>query len=382
MKNVMRWVRCLLAAALLTVPLTGCWGAREIEHMIYVNTIGVDYVENRVVVYIQMVNFSGIAKKESGQAQQQKTSVGKAEGTSFDEAIFNLYASSPQRISWSNVKSIVFSEAALKHGIVDQVLDVWDRYYEFRYTVWTMATRDPLEEVLNTKSINELSVIYSQLNSPMRIYEQSSVIAPLYLYKFIWKWKEKGDTVLLPYVEIMPGWTEDGKPSPNVSMTGVCFLNNHKFRGCLVSEDILGLRWLEKKTRRTPLAVKQERKVQAMMVMNKIKSSIRPKLRQGKPVFDITVSMQATIPQLNASLNKRELEMEAAREVKEQVRGTYLKALEMGVDAYGLSGVLRRNMPDAWHRLSAKGGIDLDSGSIGKIDVKVNLISGGISKLK
>lgn len=223
MKNVMRWVRCLLAAALLIVPLTGCWGAREIEHMIYVNTIGVDYVENQVVVYIQMVNFSGIAKKESGQTQQQKTSVGKAGGASFDEAIFNLYASSPQRISWSNVKSIVFSEAALKHGIVDQVLEVWDRYYEFRYTVWTMATRDPLEEVLNTKSINELSVVYSQLNSPMRIYEQSSVIAPLYLYKFIWKWKEKGETVLLPYVEIMPGWTEDGKPSPNVSMTGVCF---------------------------------------------------------------------------------------------------------------------------------------------------------------
>lgn len=185
MKNVMRWVRCLLAAALLTVPLTGCWGAREIEHMIYANTIGVDYVENRVVVYIQMVNFSGIAKKESGQAQQQKTTVGKAEGASFVEAIFNLYASSPQRISWSNVKSIVFSEAALKHGMVDQVLDVWDRYYEFRYTVWTMATREPLEEVLNTKSVDELSVIYSQLNSPMRIYEQSSVIAPLYLYKFI-----------------------------------------------------------------------------------------------------------------------------------------------------------------------------------------------------
>jgi len=382
MKNVMRWTRCIVAAALLIFSLTGCWGAREIEHMIYVNTIGVDYVKDRIVVYIQMVNFSGIAKKESGQVQQQGTSIGKAEGDSFEEAIFNLYASSPQRIAWSNVKTIVFSEAALQHGVVNQVLEVWDRYYEFRYTVWTMATRDPMEEVLNTSSINELSVIYSQLNSPMRIYEQNSVIAPLYLYKFIWKWKEKGETVLLPYIESMPGWTDNTKPSPNIGMTGVCFLNNQEFRGCLKTKDILGLRWLEKKTRRTPLAVKQEKKVQAIMVMNKIKSSIRPKLRQGKPVFDITVSMQATIPQLNAGPNKRKLEMEAAKQVREQIMGTYLKALEMDVDAYGLSGILRRNMPDAWHQWSAKGKIDLDSSSIENIDVKVNLFSGGISKLK
>ncbi|MDR9852320.1 Ger(x)C family spore germination protein [Paenibacillus sp. VCA1] len=382
MNMMMKWIRCILALALLTMPLTGCWGAREIEHMIYVNTVGVDYVKGQVVLYIQMLNFSGIAKRESGQSQPQKTFVGKAEGDSFDTAVFNLYTSSPQRVVWSNVKTIVFSEAALKNGIVDQVLDVWDRYYEFRYTVWTMATKEPIEDLLNTPSIADLSVVYSQLNSPMRIYEQNSVISPLYLYKFIWKWKEKGETVLLPNAEIIPDWTDNRKPSPNVSMTGVCFLQKQKFRGCLEDSDILGLRWLEKNTRRTSLVIRKGNEVQAMMVMNKVKSSIRPKLRQGKPVFDIKVSTQATLPQLNKNVTKKKLEMAATKEIKDQIMKTYLKGLEMDVDAYGLSGILRRSMPDAWHRLSAEDKIPLDPGSIENIDIKVNLISGGISKLK
>lgn len=62
----MKTIRCIAIVILLSTLLTGCWGTREIEHMIYVNTLGVDYVKDKVVVYIQMVNFGGIAKKRTG----------------------------------------------------------------------------------------------------------------------------------------------------------------------------------------------------------------------------------------------------------------------------------------------------------------------------
>lgn len=378
----MKLIRCMLVTALLSMLLTGCWGSKEIEHMIYVNTLGVDYVDNKVVVYIQMVNFSGIAKKEAGQSLEQKTFIGKAEGDSFDAAIFNLYATSPQRIIWSNVKTIVFSEAALKKGsVINQVLDVWDRYYEFRYTVWTMATNEPMEEVLTTPSIADLSVIYSQLNSPMRTYEQSSVVAPLYLYKFIWKWREKAETVRLPFLEVAPDWTSNKEPSPNISMSGICFLQNEQFRGCLKSKEILGVRWL-KKTQRTPLIIKDDKEVLAVIVMNKLKFSIQPKMKHGKPIFDIKVSMQGTLPELSANLNRKDIELKAIKVIDDQIRETYLKGLEINADVYGLSGIFYRNLPKKWNKLNDKGILPLDSSSIDKIDIKVNLISGGISKIE
>ncbi|WP_152393415.1 Ger(x)C family spore germination protein [Paenibacillus guangzhouensis] len=379
----MKSIPCLLVIVLISTLLTGCWGAKEIEHMIYVNTLGIDYVDDQFVVYVQMVNFSGIGKKESGGAtQEQKTFVGQARGDSFDTAIFNLYASSPQRIVWSNIKTLVFSDKALKHGIIDQVLEVWDRYYEFRYTVWAMATKEPMEEVLNTPSISDLSVLYSQLNSPMRTYEQSSIIAPIYLYKFIWKWKEKGQVVLLPYLDIVHGWTDNNKPSPNLSMAGVCLLDDQQFKGCLKSSDALGLRWLEKKTIRTPLVIKDKKSVKALMVMNKIKSSIKLKIKRGKPVFDINVSMQATLPQLNISLQKTLLEKEAVKEVKKQIMDTYLNGLKHKADVYSLSGILYRQMPRLWHELYTKEKFPLTPDSIENIHVKVNLVSGGISKMR
>ncbi|WP_339315098.1 Ger(x)C family spore germination C-terminal domain-containing protein [Paenibacillus sp. FSL R10-2734] len=143
----------------------------------------------------------------------------------------------------------------------------------------------------------------------MRSYEQSSNIAPLYLYKFIWKWKEKAETVLLPNLEISPDWTSNNKPSPNISMSGICFLHNEHFRGCLKSKNILGIRCLEKKTERTPLVIKEENTVLAVIVMNKIKSSIHPKMKHGKPVFDIKVSMQGTLPELSSNLNRKSLSL-------------------------------------------------------------------------
>ncbi|MCJ8011999.1 Ger(x)C family spore germination protein [Paenibacillus sp. KQZ6P-2] len=376
----MKMIRCILAVILLSTLLTGCWGARETEHMVYVNTLGVDYVNDKVVVYIQMVNFSGIAKRESGQVTQ-KTSIGRAEGDSFATAVFNLYTSSPQRIVWSHIKTIVFSESALRSDVIKQVLDVWIRYYEFRYTIWMMATKEPMEDVLNTLSISDLSAIYSQLNSPLREYEQNSIIAPMYLYKFIWKWKEKGATLLLPYIEIRSGWTEERKPNPNISVSGVCFLDNQQFHSCLKSKEVLGLRWLEKKTKRTPLAIRDD-KAKALMVMTKIKSSIKPKLKHGKPVFDIKVSMQATTTNMSTSFYKKKLEQQATKEIEKQLMKTYLKGLEKDIDVYELSRVFYSSMPKEWHKLSAKGKLPLDPSSIEKIDIKVNLNSGGIAKMR
>lgn len=378
----MKLTQSILVILLLSLLLTGCWGAKEIEHMIYVNSVGVDYRNDKVVIYLQIINFSGIAKKESGQSQRQKTYVAKGEGNSFDAAIFHLYSTSPQKIAWSHVKTIVFSEEALKHGIVNEVLDVWDRYYEFRYTVWTMATKEPIEEVFNTPSTAELSVLYSQLNSPLNPYTQSSEIAPLYLYEFIRKWNEEGQTVLLPYLTIARDWTENKKVSPKLKPGGICFLENKRFQRCMARRYLLGLRWLEKKTERTPLEIKEKNSVRAILVMNKIKPSIKPKVTAGKATFNIKISMQATIPELKERFKEKELEELAAREIKKQIMGTYLKGLESGVDVLGLSETIYRDMPNAWNRLEEGGKLPLDKSSIASIDVKVKLMNGGISKVK
>jgi len=145
---------------------------------------------------------------------------------------------------------------------------------------------------------------------------------------------------------------------------------------------LLGLRWVEKKTERTSLEIKEKKSVKAILVMDKIKSSIKPKVTAGKATFAIKISMQANIPELKEHFKEKELEELAAREVKKEIMGTYLKGLELGVDVLGLSEPIYRDMPNAWKKLEEDSKLPLDKSSIASIDVKVKLISGGISKVK
>lgn len=137
-----------------------------------------------------------------------------------------------------------------------------------------------------------------------------------------------------------------------------------------------------KKTQRTPLIIKDDKEVLAVIVMNKLKFSIQPKMKHGKPIFDIKVSMQGTLPELSANLNRKDIELKAIKVIDDQIRETYLKGLEINADVYGLSGIFYRNLPKEWNKLNDKGILPLDSSSIDKIDIKVNLISGGISKIE
>lgn len=92
-----------------------------------------------------------------------------------------------------------------------------------------------------------------------------------------------------------------------------------------------------------------------MIVMSKIKFSIQPKMKNGKPVFDIKVSMQGTLPELNTSITRSALELKAIKEIDNQIRETYLKGLEINADVYGLSGIFYRELPKEWKKLNDKG---------------------------
>jgi uncharacterized protein YidB (DUF937 family) len=102
----------------------------------------------------------------------------------------------------------------------------------------------------------------------------------------------------------------------------------------------------------------------------------------GKASFNIKISMQGTLPQLNSRLKQKKLEELAAQQVKEQIMGTYLKGLKIGVDLLGLSDKVYKELPDEWKKLEEEGNLPLDKNSITAIDVNVKLMSGGIAKIK
>ncbi|HDR3874565.1 TPA: Ger(x)C family spore germination protein, partial [Bacillus anthracis] len=44
--------------------LTGCWDRRELEHVLFINTLGIDFKDNHYIIYPQFINFTNMAKQE------------------------------------------------------------------------------------------------------------------------------------------------------------------------------------------------------------------------------------------------------------------------------------------------------------------------------
>ncbi|AZN43786.1 Ger(x)C family spore germination protein [Paenibacillus albus] len=367
----------------MSLLLTGCWGAKEIEHLYYVNSIGLDYVDGKVVFYTQLLSFGNIAKKEAGAGTNKELiSIGKGEGRTIDDAGFDLYRSTQEKLSWSHVKALVFTKAALRPEIIHGILEQMNRYYEFRYTIWTMVTTGSIEDIFNASPLQNTSSIYSQLDNPLDRYSQSSFVAPLYFYKFIWKWEEEGQTLLLPALSVTEDhWMEDKKSSSQVQQAGICALQNKQLRGCFKHNDVRGLRWMEKKTVRTPLLLQIKQKPIAMMVVSKIKPSIEPKLSGSNLVFNIKVKAQGAITEQENPATEKEMTDLAAKEIRKQIKSTYLIGLQSGADLLGLSNSLYRSNPKAWYRLKKEGTLPLKPESLGKIEVSVGLSDVGIAKI-
>ncbi|MCM3471896.1 Ger(x)C family spore germination protein [Brevibacillus borstelensis] len=378
MERTKRMIAVVLAASIL---LGGCWNARDIEQLIYIDAIGVDYVNHKVVVYLQILGFSNIAKKESNtQLTREPVSVAKGEGDTYVSAIYQIYTTTQQRLIWSHVHSIVFTERALKHGKFDQVMDALDRYQEFRYSVWSFATKESLEDVFNARPILGISVLYSQLADPKDIYGQFSYIRPLLLFRVISERNEPNGAVRLPFLSVeKKPWTENKKPLPQLKINGICFLQNKELKGCLPHEQVAGVRWLEKETRRTLL---KSGKKSALLVMESPRPKIIPGLEKGRPIFRISIKTTGYVTQLFQPTRIALLEKDAARQIEAEVRSLYDRGLKLGIDTLELGHSFYRKFPREWHHLNQEGVLPLTPDSLKSIEVEVKITDGGISKVR
>ncbi|KZE74017.1 hypothetical protein AV654_31080 [Paenibacillus elgii] len=375
------WLQLMLILPPLLL-LSAC-GMRSVEQVIYPNAIGIDYVKGQYKVYVQVIDFTNIAKVESGGRRANPSNfIGEGTASTFDEAIFQVYRTSHQSISWSHISSIVFSKAVLEHGITD-VMDLWGRFNEFRQTPWVFGTDRPMREILSANPILNISMLYSQLSSPTDIYRQSSFIQPLRLYHFMSTLYEPGMTSLLPSITINEkAWTKNTAPHKNLMMDGVYGMKKDKLVAVMPSKDLLGFRWMNRSTSRGVLALGDPKQPTAVVVMQKPKAVISPVVQQNRVSFNIEVSTSGGVFQYNRPMDEKEIQRQAEQKIKEEIEHTYRKGLERKMDVLQLSDALYRQDPKKWRKLAQKNEFFLNKDSLQSVKVKVRMDNSQKLKLK
>lgn len=377
---------CLMLVVILCMLplLTGCWNAKEIEHMFYVHAVGIDYQNGQYVTYSQILNFATLAKAESGgqSGEEPAIALGKGVGDTLDTAIHNLYATSQRRIYWGHLNVVILTDKVLQKGMED-VIDLLVRFNETRGTVWVFGTNESVKDILLSIPVIEKSPVYSRLGDPRDVYHQSSTVPPIRFHRFMADTGEPDSTVVLPSLSPTKGqWTTDKKKPILLEYNGVLLLRNGQWSGWLPESAIKGIKWMNEHTSRSPLVIYKEGKPTAVLILESPKTKILPQAIGSKPRFDIHIKCTGTIIEMNQTVSESFLKQEAEKEIANEIRKTYREGLKIGADVYRLSSTMYRKSPEAWHKLLHDGKLPLAENSIQNLQVQVKIQSAGTAMMK
>ncbi|MGE7274790.1 Ger(x)C family spore germination protein [Brevibacillus panacihumi] len=361
---------------LLPLILTGCWSKYEVQNINYATAVGIDFEDSQYILYVQMLDFSTVAKLEGQQKSEHPPIwVGIGKGSSMTEAANDLYNTAQQRMSWGNVSAIIFSEKLLKAEKVNDVLEFINRYREVRYISWLFSTRVPLDETLMTTAFFRLSPKATILHNPEQNYKQRSIIPPIRLHQFVLDSNEKAKTSYMPEIGIRSAqWKENQKPQSMFKYSGIHVYDQDHYYARINIQNLSGLPWLNKRTIRLPVILVNKKNLVAVIVAEKPKYNIKPSVKDNNAYFDVDVEVKATVNELHQNVSENDLSKMAQIEIERQIRHTFQTAFEQNIDIYNLGETLYRKNPHEWKRLASREHhFVLNKQSLRKVNIKVHI---------
>ncbi|MFC5452770.1 Ger(x)C family spore germination protein [Paenibacillus aestuarii] len=373
---------CLILSSLLLL-LGGCWDLNNIENLNFVNAIGMDYANQEYIAYGQMVDYATTAKQENGKSTQPSIVwVGQGRGKTVNLAITNLYQTAQNRIIWSHVGAMVLSERMIQHGF-DDMNDANLRYRELRVTPWIYGTHENMDQLFSTQSFFNLSHLSTLLHEPIETYRQRSWIQPMrYLY-FISDILEPGKTVALPSVSINKDqWTTNQKATAKLEISGAFIIHNDVYKGWLDNAQLRGLRWMNTRTKRSPIVIRDDGKAIATVSLEKPHVQVNSRSgKDQKPKYSIRVQLIGNIVDLYKPITEKTIQQKTEAAVENELRLTYKESLNIRADVFQLEYYLYKDHYPQWQAQNQQHLLRLDEDSLVDIQVHVDILNTGMTRV-
>ncbi|WNC14132.1 Ger(x)C family spore germination protein [Brevibacillus brevis] len=375
--------RRLLAAVLLfcSMPLlSGCWDQKSIQDLLYLTAIGVDYVDDQYVVYAQSSDLASVSKQESPDQTSSPAVIAIGRGETLQNAIDNLQKNSQIPMFNGFVNSLIFHERILKRDILP-AYDILNRYGLFRYTKWVFGTRDPLEDVLSNHALTGFSPLISILHQPQDVYKQRSFIEPIQFYKFIARYWEPSNTVILPNITLYKkSWKENNDFVSRLTIDGIHAIRRGKWDGFFTNPELLGLRWINPHTEFGGLIIREKNVPKATLRIQNVRVEVVPVQGGENPRFHLHVHLKGFIREVMSKISTKDIRRIAEKEVRQQIQETFLTGVKRGADLYSLEEVLYKHDLKGWKQFSRNHANKIKAEALDGVDVHVYLSDSGKMK--
>ncbi|MFM9332307.1 Ger(x)C family spore germination protein [Paenibacillus mesotrionivorans] len=368
----------VIAGMLLVLP--GCWDMREAQNTNFITAIGVDYAQDHYVVYAQLIDFTSIAKRESGDAQSKSGSkaiwVGKGEGKSMMAALNHIYDSSQQQTVWTHVKAVILSESVMKSKM-DEVFSSILRSREMRYTPWIYGTRDSMEDLLSSMTLLNLSAQTTVMFEPTSIYRQSSDVEPIHLQRLMNGIREPASTVLVPSITSQNRiWTNAGKQPPLSRTDGLFVVSKNTLQGYVPESKIRGTRFVKfYRVFRYPMTVNLPDSGNVLLLIRNPRTSmdINPEGEELQVTINLITRANMIEKNTDETVSFQDITEAGIQKIKDEIKASFEQGQRENMDLLGLEEELYRKQNAVWKAAHDSGEPLLPRFKLKEVQVKLEI---------
>jgi len=351
--------------SLLTLLLSGCWNRRELNELAIAVAAGVDRVDDRYRLSVQVVVPGQVASRKAG-GNQAPATLYTAEGDTIFEAARRMTQVSPRRIYFSHLRMFLIGESMAKAGIA-KILDFLMRDHEFRTDFYLVATKgataeDTLKIMTPLESI-PANKLYNSLQTSERVWSPSITVT---LDELINDLSSEGKHPILTGLEIS-GDREAGETSENVNsiktpanlrFVGLAIFKVDKLIGWLNEKESRGYRYIIGGVKGSVAFVPCGDKGKVTMETVRSHTKVTGKVIGSQPEIEIKAYVEGNVGaveckglDLTQTNTIEELESKMEKKAEQLMKSVIAKVQEeYKVDIFGFGEAIRRSHPGFWKR--------------------------------
>lgn len=350
----------------ITLLLTSCWNRRELNELAIAVGAGVDWVDNKYRLSVQ-VAIPGQVTSKRGASTQAPATLYTAEGDTIFEAARRLTQISPRKIYFSHLRIFLMDEAMAREGVA-KVLDLLARDHEFRPDFYLAVTKGTTaEEALKIMTPME-TIPANKLYNSLQISDKSwSPSTAVTLDELINGITSTGKHPVLTGL-MVTGDKKIGEDKKNVEdiytpsqlqYAGLAVFKFDKLIGWLNEKDSRGYRLIRGDVKSSVGYVSCRNKGKVVLEVLRTDTKLKGRLVDSRPELDIKVSLEGNIGSVECSgldlsdpSTIRQLEVDMEEKVTKILEDVIDKVqTEHKVDIFGFGEAFHRSHPKTWKRI-------------------------------
>lgn len=350
---------------LCLLMLTGCWSRRELNELLIVLGIGIDWEDGHYLVSYQVVNPSEISNQQK-RGDRPPSTLFQGRGRTLFEAARSVTTEAPRKVYLGHLQIYVIGEEAARRGI-NELIDVASRDNETRMDFnIIIAKGSKAEDILKLYTPLEKLPSYSMQQSLQTSEKNWAPTIAVTLDEVITGLSSQGTELALTGIRII-GSPEVGETKQNVEKfmppsrfrySGIAAFKNDKLLGWLNERESRGYTDITNNLDSTTIAIPCGEQRYLGVEVTSSDSKIKTKVVDGNPKVEVSIRTEANIVERSCTdvdLSKpetiKEVEKKTKQIIKTNVEDAVARAKEMKSDIFGFGTQMQKEHPAFWNKV-------------------------------